>query len=315
MSDDRLISLAACPHCGTDFSSVPDASRVGACPRCTLGWKLSSNCLEWQASFSAPIQPAVKRIFVKRLLTAIRSYLNPISSPYSPLKQITRIRKETYYHRTINDAILAREWAGHYLNGLNLPEGAAVFDHGCGRGRIVGMLGQCGYKVFGQEIYHDAWWQKMPKTSFQHVPLGFSRLPWRDRSFHLVTDVEVISHLPPDELQTYAAEVMRVLHPGGYWLILEGNSTGWGARLSRQHYGRLHPVESVRQLCIDVGFNIIDMAYEGFYAPVFPNMVNFIRKQCAPWPLDISDFDSAIARLTPPTRRALWLLRIQRPSR
>jgi hypothetical protein len=48
-------------------------------------------------------------------------------------------------------------------------------------------------------------------------------------------------------------------------------------------------------------------SYEGFYAPVFPVLINAIRKTLAPWPFDLADHDSALARLIAPRRRALWL--------
>lgn len=168
-------------------------------------------------------------------------------------------------------------------------------------------------QVVGQDINAQSWWKRLSQIGFQVVPPSFSLLPWKEASFHLVLDVGVIGHLTEDQLVVYAHEVRRVLRPGGYWLLLEANSLSYAARMFRRYYGRLHPLSVMQAIAEQVGFQEIDHSFEGFYAPIFPRFINFIRKICAPWPMDMSDYDSWIAKRIPAFRRGLWLLRLQRP--
>ena len=104
-------------------------------------------------------------------------------------------------------------------------------------------------------------------------------------------------------------EVRRVLKPGGYWIVLEANEESYG----RKHFQQaLLSLPLMRSLAARAGFREIDLSYEGFYAPVFPLLINFLRKQCGPWPMDVSDYDSWLARRSPPRKRGLWRLRLQR---
>lgn len=245
---------------------------------------------------------------------ALRFYLDPLAAPYSPLNALSQRRVETYYERTRSDRALAERWGRHYLRGLDLPAGAVLLDYGCGRGRHVALAGQLGLRAVGQDILPHPWWKKLSPSGFQVVSPSSSHLPWQEASFSLVLDVMVIDHLPEDRLAAHAHEVRRVLRPGGYWLLLEANSRGYGARLPRRYYGRLHSLETMQGIAQQAGFRELDHSFEGFYAPIFPRLVNFVRKHCAPWPLDLSDYHSRIARRIPAHRRSLWLLRLQKPA-
>ncbi len=241
--------------------------------------------------------------------------LNPLSSRVSPLRYFSDSRVEGYYRRTVNDASLAAGWRDHYLRGLTLESGAAVLDHGCGRGRHIGLLTQLGFLVAAQDVRTAPWWARVHACAFQAVPAEAPRLPWRDCSFDAMLDVNVVHHLDSAQLTTLAAEAFRVLKPGGCWLLLEANADSYGARAPRKYYGRLHTIEDVRRVTADRGFMEIDRSYEGFYSPVLPQLVNFLRKQAWPGPFEIEDFDSRLAAATPARRRALWLLRLRKPQR
>lgn len=304
--------LVSCPVCGEGnlFNRLDNnITENGHCIQCDRPWIRNKQILQWPKQV---IEKNKKRdgFFY---LNAIKFYIDPLASPFSPLSVMTKIRGESYYNRTINDKELAKTWYKHYLRGIELPKETIVLDHGCGRGRNVALLNQLGFNVVGQEISVNPWWENLLNNGFQVVEPNFSRLPWRECVFDILLNVMVLHHFTKEQLKEHVREVMRVLRPGGYWLILEANSTSYGAHAPRKHYGRLHSLHSVRSLAKDAGFMEVNYWYEGFYSPIFPRLFNFIRKQCSPRPLDIYDYNSWIEKYIPPDRRGLWFLRLQRP--
>lgn len=280
---------------------------AAACAGCAKPFRLESGVVTWPHDQGSDDRARTFRTLALR-------QLNPLASRLSPLRHFSDWRLEGYYRRTLNDAAFAREWGAHYLAGLSLPPGSAVLDYGCGRGRHVGLLTQLGFRVGAQDIHPHAWWRLFRDCGFQTVPPSVPRLPWAERSFNAVLDVTVIHHLDTAQLATLAAEVFRVLAPGGYWILVEANAGSYGAAAPRKYYGRLHELPQVQDLATAVGFREIDHGYEGFYAPVFPNLVNFLRKQIWPAPFTVDDFDSSLAARIAPGRRALWKLRVQKPA-
>ncbi|MGE3401258.1 MAG: class I SAM-dependent methyltransferase [Vicinamibacterales bacterium] len=241
----------------------------------------------------------------------LRSQLNPLTSWFMPFRHVTARRLEAYYRRTLSDVGLAERWAAHYLGGLDIPAGAAVLDHGSGRGRHIAILQRLGYRVSGQDMAGHAWWDRLRPASLQVVPPAAPRLPWRDGSFHLVLDVEVLHYLDEASLARHVAEVHRVLAAGGYWVLVEANDQAYGAFLPRRFMGRLHSEEVIRRLTAH-RFSTIDAGYEGVYAPYVPRLVNFIRQQAWPGPYDPADYGSWLERRIPARRRAMWRMRLRK---
>jgi SAM-dependent methyltransferase len=299
------MNLVECPWCGEKpFLNKP--SMKMECRSCSRPFEIRNNELEW-----IPDGQKTKRYDVaKGKIDFIKRALNPLSNPLLPMRYLSKFRTEQYYQRTLSDQFLAEEWADHYLSGIDLPKDAVVLDHGCGRGRNVGLLNQIGYKVSGQDMIPSPWWERLPDSGFQVVPPNYERLPWKSSSYDLASDIGVIGYLPRENLGSFVKEVKRILKPGGYWLILEANDKGY----SREHFPskNLLPLSLMRSLATQNGFREIDVSYEGFYAPFFPFAINFLRKQCGPWPMNISDYDSWMAEQIPPEKRGLWLLRLRR---
>lgn len=252
------------------------------------------------------------RVSESRAAVALRQ-LNPLASRLSPLRIFSDWRVERYYRRTLSDTELAQQWRRHTFSDLEMPVEPAVLDYGCGRGRNVALLAQLGFRVAAQDIKPHAWWRHLGGCGFQVVPPTAPRLPWANGTFHAVLDVTVIHHLDHAQLQALAAEVFRVLAPGGYWLLTEANSGSYGAAVPLRYYGRLHALAEVQQLAAAAGFLDAGQSYEGFYAPVFPNFINFLRKQAWPSSFTVDDFDSPLAAMIPASRRALWRLRLRKP--
>jgi hypothetical protein len=69
----------------------------------------------------------------------------------------------------------------------------------------------------------------------------------------------------------------------------------------------------VRACLAAAGFREIDLAYEGFNAPVFPRLVNYALKVARPGPAEFDDWRTPFANRLPPGRRKLWRLRVAKP--
>ena len=297
------MTAAACPWCGTAIGTS-ELPKPGQCSGCGRRFLAEGESLLWGNDPSPP--PAVD--VWKRL----RRQLNPVGSRLSPLRYFSDWRVEQYYRRTLSDPRLARSWSQHYLAGLTLDDRARVLDHGCGRGRHAAILSQLGFEVSAQDVRAHSWWRTLPACRFQQVPAAAPRLPWTDSTFALAIDIQVIHDVEESRLETLAREMHRVLAPGGYWLLLEANSMSYGARVPRRYWGRLHPLERVREIALHTGFTEIDHRYEGVYAPIAPGLVNFVRKQAWPGAFAIEDYGSWLESAMPARRRAFWLLRLRK---
>ncbi|HUZ75738.1 MAG TPA: class I SAM-dependent methyltransferase [Stellaceae bacterium] len=304
---------ARCPFCG-GAPRAADGALV--CPSCGAGGRCRANVVDWRGEAGREPSPVGRNALwrndmtaadnLRRLGRAVRFCVDPVTSPLSPLAWLARARLRRYYDRTRDDPDLARRWAEHYLAGMPPPP-MRVLDHGTGRGRHVGILSQLGCDVAAQDVAPDPWWSNFDRCRFQVVPPECDRLPWAAASFDLVLDWMVIENFTSERLARLAAEIARVLAPGGHWLILTANDEGLGAHVPRRNAGRLHALDAVNAIAAANGMAMMRHSYEGFYAPVLPVLVNAIRKTCAPRPLDLADYDTVLARLVAPRRRALWL--------
>ncbi len=307
ISPDRA-ALIACPWCGTavNLSGAVDADGGGE--SCGRAYAYRGSVLHWDNATSgrARLQRSARSL--------LRTQINPLTSRLSPLRYFSDWRIESYYRRALHNAALSRRWADHYLHDLDVRAGSRVLDYGCGRGRNVALLSQLGFRVYAQDIQAHAWWTEVPDCTFQVVPPDAPRLPWASAGFALTLDVSVAHYLNEQQLSGLVNEVFRVLRPGGYWIVVEANHRSYGARMPRSFTTRLHTLESVQALVDEAGFSTVDVQYEGFYAPIAPRLVNFVRQQCWPGPLDIADYGSRLEAMTPASRRALWVLRLRKPQ-
>jgi SAM-dependent methyltransferase len=297
-----MISFS-CPWCGHAMPAPKEGEH--ACVHCGRRCCDAGNLRRWIDDE----RPAHQR----DLATLLLRQFSPLSSRLSPLRYFADWRVEQYYRRTLADQSLAEQWASDYLEGLTLAPHAVVLDHGCGRGRHSALLSRLGYQVAAQDITSHSWWRHLPACTFQTVSAEAERLPWNEHTFALVVDVGVIHYLTEAQLSKLAGEVLRVLQPGGFWLLLEGNSESYGASRMRSIIGRLHEVDTVRRLASAAGFQELDLSYEGFYAPLIPLYVNFVRKLMRPGPMDLNDHRSVLAARLPSRRRAHWRLRLTKP--
>ena len=102
------------------------------------------------------------------------------------------------------------------LDRLPLPPDAQVLDAGCGSGRTLQDLRAYG-EVSGIELSELAV-SHARQRELGDVRVGrVEQLPWEDRTFDLITCLDVLEHTPDDVI--VLQELRRVTKPGG-WLLL-----------------------------------------------------------------------------------------------
>ena len=101
-----------------------------------------------------------------------------------------------------------------------LPSGARVLDIGCGLGSEVGYLASAGWRSVGIDVSDVA----VAHAAAAHEDAAFlcadaCQMPFRTHCFDAALDRGCFHYLPPTGRREYAAELRRVLRPGGRLLL------------------------------------------------------------------------------------------------
>ncbi len=101
-----------------------------------------------------------------------------------------------------------------------------VLDVGSGRGLFAFFLGGYGSRVLGIDyiplVVHKSNEHVKYEKAYDQVRfmVGDARaIPFTDASFDIVTDIGMFHYLPEAERNAYIAEIMRVLKPGGHFVV------------------------------------------------------------------------------------------------
>ena len=107
-------------------------------------------------------------------------------------------------------------------SGAEPAELPRVLDFGCGCARVARWWAAGGaHRVHGCDLNADAiaWCAaNLPNAEFRPNALA-PPLPYDDDSFDLLYSISVFTHLPVDVQHLWAAELRRVLRPGGVALL------------------------------------------------------------------------------------------------
>lgn len=135
---------------------------------------------------------------------------------------------------------------GWALQQVTLPRDAAILDVGCGGGSTVQRLAALASegKVIGLD-YSAASIAVSRNTNAREIEAGRVRLtlgsvaalPFRDRTFDIVTAVETHYYWP--SLPANVREILRVLKPGGTFLLIAETYRGGPLRIL---YGMVMPL-------------------------------------------------------------------------
>jgi len=119
-----------------------------------------------------------------------------------------------------------KAWLIEYLlhsNGLKMPE-VKLLDVGCGVGKIHQYQSGKFAKIAGTDVSNPS--LEVARTVNKNVDYQWydgHRLPFDDGSFDLSVAICVFHHVPPQQWESLAAEMLRVLRRGGIGLIIEHN--------------------------------------------------------------------------------------------
>jgi ubiquinone/menaquinone biosynthesis C-methylase UbiE len=134
------------------------------------------------------------------------------------------------------------------LNAATITAQDRVLDLGCGIGNILIALAErtdFSHPPVGVDVSPDL--VRIGEREIARARLGdrirlqvspATRLPFEDASFDVVLTSHVLKHLDDEALLTSFREVVRVLRPGGRFLLWEFEKSGrsallfWSARLS-----------------------------------------------------------------------------------
>ena len=105
--------------------------------------------------------------------------------------------------------------------------GRLILDVGCGKGRFARRLRDRGARVIGL----DASARMLAEAGdLPRVLATARRLPFGRASFDGAMAVEVFEHLAPEALDHVCGEVLRVLKPGGTFVVIDKNACSLNAR-------------------------------------------------------------------------------------
>jgi len=119
------------------------------------------------------------------------------------------------------DQLQNRIWS-RTLNDCSFSQGARALDVGCGTGRWVRRLEEHGLSVVGIDQSSEMLSLARKRGTLSAMVSGeVQNLPFPDKSFEWVSAVTVVQHIPPQEQVRALSEMVRVLRPGGYLLLIE----------------------------------------------------------------------------------------------
>jgi SAM-dependent methyltransferase len=105
--------------------------------------------------------------------------------------------------------------------------GRRILDLGCGKGRFARSLSERGAQVIGLDVSAG---MLALAAGLLRVRASARLLPFGPASFDAALAVEVFEHLAPQALDHVCSEVLRVLRPGGTFVVVDKNAWSWNAR-------------------------------------------------------------------------------------
>jgi SAM-dependent methyltransferase len=152
-------------------------------------------------------------------------------------------------------------WLADAVAGVTRPE---ILDCGCGTGANMRRLTRYG-RVTGFDLQPSGLAFARAYDQERLVQASIAAIPFAAESFDLVTAFDVLACLDPGEERAAAAEMHRVLKPGGA-LILNTAALpllrGQHAMLWREV--RRHTRRTLRALLDGAGFRIVRLTYTNF---------------------------------------------------
>lgn len=133
----------------------------------------------------------------------------------------------------------------NFLKSSNLPLEGKLVDVGCALGRNSNYLTQQGFQVIGIDISDVAIKQARARAKKAGLKVDYKVLdistswPFNDNSFDFVMDIATSHLLTAQETSFYRDELLRVLKPGGRFLLytLDRTKDQEAQKLIKEHPG------------------------------------------------------------------------------
>ena len=138
--------------------------------------------------------------------------------------------------------------AEQFVARLNLPAGAKVLDVACGTGNLAIPLARQGAVVTGVDIAPNLLVQARERAAAQNLTITFDegdaeQLPYPDASFDAVVTMFGAMFAPRPAI--VAAELARVLKPGGLLAMANWNPASFTGRMFRTGSAHVPPPPGV----------------------------------------------------------------------
>ncbi len=142
-----------------------------------------------------------------------------------------------------------------------VPKGSTILDVGCGDGLFLNILAQLQWVSSGLGIDRNkialATAREANKNILHACELDFKQYSidkeWPSGKFDVVTMIDVLHHLPPDEKQHAIEEAVRHVKPGGLFLFKDmGISPRW-----RRSFNSLHDFVLSGELVTYTHLNVV----------------------------------------------------------
>lgn len=146
----------------------------------------------------------------------------------------------------------------------SLPENARVLDAGCGAGDLVLDSLPADATGVGLDVSREQ--VLRARTQSPHVVQGdMTRLPFSATSFHAVTAMYSVIHVPEPEHAAFYDELARVLRPGGEAVVVTGAEAWAGENPDWLGSGiemrwSWPDIEESKRLIRDAGLRVVDEA-------------------------------------------------------
>lgn len=155
------------------------------------------------------------------------------------------------------------------LRGLALPPEPKIYDLGCGTGQNLVMLQTLG-DATGVDMSPDALAFARGRGCRSTLQGDLYALPIADDSADVVVATDILEHLDDDVRG--AAEIRRVLKPGGFALItVPAFMWLWGSQDEVSHHRRRYTRAEVRRMLEAAGLEVQKLTYYNFllFPPIF----------------------------------------------
>jgi len=170
------------------------------------------------------------------------------------------------YHKTAESEdkhwwfIGRRQIVSMTLDGLALPENAAIFEVGCGSGGNLPLLTRYG-KVYGMELDETALACALKRRIGSIVPGRLpDAIPFPEIRFDLLLMTDVLEHVAEDALSL--EKLFARLKPGGYLLLtVPAFQSLWSRHDEVHHHQRRYNRSRLREMVVKAGYELIFVSY------------------------------------------------------